>query len=119
MVWLGARFIMRNIVKGLSVTSFGFLVAMSACSSGGGTNDGGLSDAFTETSTLKDSGTQTDAAPGDSAPMCTADSSYAETTLTSQTAGYVPTPADAGADAGPQDFYQFDGKEVSSCHAIA
>ncbi len=108
MVWLGALLPMRNIVKAFSVASFGFLVAVSACSSGGGTNDGGT-DAANETSTVKDSGTQKEAAVVDSALTCTADASYSETTLTSQTAGYIATPADAGADAGPEDFYEFDG----------
>lgn len=96
---------MRNFIKPLSVV-FVVFANVAACSSGGGSPQDAGGDV-----TPTDSGKKPlDASNGDAsdAATCTAASTYG-TTVTDQTAVFTPTPADAGADAGPEDFYVYDG----------
>ncbi len=90
----------------ISVMCLGVLGSATACSGGGDNKDGGTGDAAPETGKKPlDSGTP-DAS--DAGVTCTANPSYTES-LSGETANYTPTPADAGADAGPEDFYIYQG----------
>jgi len=98
---------MRTSLKILSVLSTGLLITAAACSGGSSSNSDGGTDAQSDAVVHKDSGMQ-DTGPVDAAAQCTADASYSGS-LTQESASYTPTPADAGADAGPEDSYQFQG----------
>jgi hypothetical protein len=101
---------MRTTLKLISILSFSVIAAATACSSNNDNGkDSGTGDAATPTEGGKklDSGTQ-DTGTGDASATCTADATYSGA-ITGQTAVYYPTPADAGADAGPEDSYQLQG----------
>ena len=93
---------MRTRLRLLVSPFLGLLVA-AACSGGGGGSDAG-SDAQSDVA-VADSAKDTGA---DAGAVCTANPTYSGA-LTQQAATYSPTPADAGADAGPQDSYQYQG----------
>ncbi len=96
---------MQHLIKLVSVVSFGVFAA-AACSSSGNGQDAGPGDS-SGNDAKKGVDTGSDVA-ADVGVTCNASSTYSGT-LTNEMAGYTPTPADAGADAGPQDFYQLEG----------
>lgn len=106
-LWLVLRILMRTTIRFFSLLGLGLLVAGSACSSSGTNDDAGAGDSSVTDAAKKDVSVK-ETGPVDSAVTCNAQASYSGS-LSNETATYQPTPADAGADAGPEDAYQFQG----------